>query len=195
MGHEALALHLIGAAEERKAGILGEAREEAGRRIASAMAQAEAMESASRDTFEREAARERDIRLDRARLEANAVELRAQAALAQEILARLLERLSQVPSGEGYPRVTERLYREILPEIPAGNVVLCADVNALKTLAPLLADSRIRRVPLPEEEIGGVEASDEAGTVRIRNTLKARLENARPALMAEIHRRLVDGDE
>ncbi|NJD61389.1 MAG: hypothetical protein FIA93_01540 [Deltaproteobacteria bacterium] len=195
MGYEALALHLIGSAEERKAEILGEARKEAGRRIAGAMAQAEAMERASRETFEREAARERNLRLDRARREANAVELRAQAALAQEILARLRERLSQVPSGEGYPRVTERLYREILPEIPAGNVVLFADADALKALEPLLSDPRIRRAPLPEEEIGGVEASDEAGTVRIRNTLKARLENARPALMAEIHRRLVDADE
>ena len=195
MGHEALALHLIGNAEGRKAEILGAAREEAGRRIARAMAQAEAMERASRETFEREAARKRDLRLGRARLEANAVELRAQAALAEEILSRLRERLSRVPSGEGYPRVAERLYREILPEIPAGFVSLGADVHALEALLPLLADPRIRRVPLPEDEVGGVVVSDEAGTIRIRNTLKARLENARPALMAEIRRRLVRADE
>ncbi len=195
MGYEALARHLIGSAEARKAKILGEAREEAGRRIARAMAQAEAMERASRDAFEREAARERELRMSRARLKANAVELRAQAALTEDILARLRERLSRVPSGEGYPRVAERLYREILPEIPTGNVVLCADANAFQALAPMLSDPRIRRVSLPEEEIGGVEASDEAGTVRIRNTLKARLENALPALMAEIHRSLADADE
>jgi vacuolar-type H+-ATPase subunit E/Vma4 len=195
MGHEALARHLIGNAEGRKAEILDEAREEAGRRIARAMAQSEAMERASREMFEREATQERDLRLGRARLEAKAVELRAQAALAEDILARLRERLSRVPAGEGYPRVAERLYREILPEIPEGTVDLGADAYALEALAPLLADPRIRRVPLPEEEIGGVVVSDQAGAVRIRNTLKARLDNARPALMAEIHRRLVRADE
>lgn len=195
MGHAELARHLIGNAEARKEEILGETREEAGRRIARAMAQAEEEERASREMFEREAARERRLRMNRARLEANAVELRAKASLAEEILSRLRERLSRVPSGEGYPRVAELLYREILPEIPAGNVSLGADANALAALSPLLADPRIRRVPLPEEEIGGVEVSDEAGTIRIRNTLKARLENARPALLAEIHRRLFRADE
>jgi V/A-type H+-transporting ATPase subunit E len=195
MGHETLALHLIGNAEGRKAEILGEAREEAGRRIARALAEAEAMECASREAFEREIARERDLRMSRARLEAKEVEVRAQAALAEDVLARLRERLSRVPSTGGYPGVAERLYREILPEIPAGNVRLGADAQALESLGPLLADPRIRRVPLPEDEIGGVEVSDEAGTIRIRNTLKARLENALPSLMAEIHRRLVAADE
>lgn len=195
MGYEALALHLIGNAEGRKAEILGGAREEAGRRIARALAEAEAMERASREAFERETARERNLRMSRARLEANEVEVRARAALAEDVLARLRERLSRVPSMEGYPKVAERLYREILPEIPAGNVSLGADAHALESLGPLLADPRIRRVPLPEDEIGGVEVSDEAGTIRIRNTLKARLENALPALLAEIHRILVAADE
>lgn len=195
MGHEELIRHLIGSAERRKGEILRQAREEAGRRVALALAQAEAMERDSREAFEREAARERDLRMSRARLEAKAVELRARASLADDILARLRERLSRVPSEARYPRVAERLYREILPEIPAGNVTLSADANALEALAPLTTDPRFRRVLLPEEEIGGVEASDEAGAIRIRNTLRARLENARPALMAEIHRCLVGADE
>jgi vacuolar-type H+-ATPase subunit E/Vma4 len=195
MGHEELARHLIGNAERRKEEILRQACEEAGRRIARAKTQAEAMESESRKAFEREAARERDLRMSRARLEANAVELRARAAFAEDILARLRERLSQVPSEARYPRVAEQLYREILPEIPQGNVTLSADANALEALAPLTTDPGIRRVPLPEVEIGGVEVSDEAGAVRIRNTLKTRLENARPALMMEIYRSLAGADE
>jgi V/A-type H+-transporting ATPase subunit E len=195
VGHEALIRHLIGSAERRKGEILRQAREEAGRRVALALAQAEAMERDSREAFEREAARERDLRMSRARLEAKAVELRARASLADDILARLRERLSRVPSEARYPRVAERLYREILPEIPEGNVTLSADANALEALAHLTTDPRFRRVLLPEEEIGGVEASDEAGAIRIRNTLRARLENARPVLMAEIHRCLVGADE
>jgi vacuolar-type H+-ATPase subunit E/Vma4 len=91
--------------------------------------------------------------------------------------------------------VAERLYREILPEIPAGTITLCADPKALEALSPLAADPRIRCVPLPEEELGGVEISDEAGAIRIRNTLRARAENARPALMAEIRRCLAAADE
>lgn len=195
MGYEELARHLIGNAERRKEEILGRAREEAARRGARALEQAGAMERESREAFEREAAREREIRLSRARLEANTIELRARASLAEDILARLRERLSRVPSEARYPRLAERLYREILPEIPAGNVILSADANALEALAPLTADPRFRCVLLPEEELGGVESSDEFGAIRIRNTLRARLENARPTLMAEIHRSLDGADE
>jgi vacuolar-type H+-ATPase subunit E/Vma4 len=133
--------------------------------------------------------------MSRARLEANAIELCARASLTEDILARLRERLSRVPSEARYPRLAELLYREILPEIPQGNVTLSADATALEALAPLTTDPRIRRVPLPEVEIGGVEVSDEAGAVRIRNTLKTRLENARPALMAAIHQSLAGSDE
>jgi vacuolar-type H+-ATPase subunit E/Vma4 len=195
MGQEELVRHLIGNAERRKEEILGQAREEAKRRVARAVEQAEAMERESLEACGREAAREHDLRMSRARLEANAIELRARASLAEEILARLRERLSRVPSEAGYPRIAERLYREILPEIPQGNVTLSADAYALEALASLAAEPRIRRVLLREEEIGGVEASDEAGTIRIRNTLRARLENARPALMTEIHRSLAAEDE
>lgn len=195
MGHEELVRHLIGSAERRKAVILDQAREEAERRIAAASAQAEAMERESAGTLEREAARERDLRMSRARSEANSIELRARASLADDILARLRERLALVPAGAGYPKTAERLYLEILPEIPAGNITLGADAKAMGALEGLTADPRIKRVPLPEEELGGVEVSDDAGTIRIRNTLKARLENARPVLMAEIHRCLACEDE
>jgi len=195
MGHEELVRYLIGNAEGRKEEILAKAREEAERRIALALAKAEAMERESREAFEREAALERDLRMSHARLEANTVQLRARASLADDIMARLRERLSRVPAEARYPRIAERLYREILPEIPAGNVTLSADAKALEALEPLIALPRFRSVPLPEDELGGVEASDEAGSIRIRNTLRARLEKARPALMAEIHRSLARADE
>jgi vacuolar-type H+-ATPase subunit E/Vma4 len=195
MGHEELVRHLIGNAERRKAEILGQAREEAGRRVAAAHPQAEAMERESAEALEREVARERDIRMSRARAEANSLGLRARASLADDILERLRERLARVPAEAEYPKIAERLYREILPEIPAGDILLGADAKALDALGPLTADVRIRRVLLPEEELGGVEVSDDAGTIRIRNTLKARLENARPVLMAEIHRCLAGENE
>jgi V/A-type H+-transporting ATPase subunit E len=195
MGHEELVRHLIGNAERRKAEILGQAREEAGRRIAVALAQAEAMDSGSGEALNREAARERDLRMSRARSEAKLLELRARASLADDILARLRKRLAQVPAEAGYPKTAERLYREILPEIPAGDITLGADAKALDALEPLTADPRIRRVLLPEEELGGVEVWDEAGTIRIRNTLKVRMENARPVLMATIRRYLAGENE
>lgn len=195
MGHQELARHLIGNAEGRKREILDRARQEASRRIAAARARADEMERDFRESLERDVARERDLRLGRAHLEAGAIELRAQGALAEETLARLRERLGRVPSEARYPRVAERLYLEILPEIPRGNVTVRADANALETLAPLLADPRIRRASLSEEELGGVEVSDEEGAIRIRNTLRARLAKAHPALLAEIRRSLTRGDE
>jgi vacuolar-type H+-ATPase subunit E/Vma4 len=195
MGHEELVRHLIANAERRKAAILGQAREEAGRRIAAARAQAEAMERESAEALEREATRERGLRMSRARSEANLIKLRARASLADDILARLRGRLALVPAGAGYPKTAERLYLEILPEIPEGNITLGADAKALVALERLTAEPRIRRVPLPEEELGGVEVSDDASTIRIRNTLRARLENARPALMVEINRCLAGENE
>lgn len=195
MGHRELARHLIGNAEGRKRKILEQARREASRRVAAARARAEEMERDFQESLERDSARERDLRLGRAQLEAGAVELRAQAALADEILARLRDRLARVPSEARYPSVAERLYLEILPEIPRGNVTVRADANAMESLAPLLADPRIRRASLPEEEMGGVEVSDEEGAIRIRNTLGARLAKARPALLAEIRRSLARAHE
>jgi vacuolar-type H+-ATPase subunit E/Vma4 len=195
MGHEELVRHLIGNAERRKAEILGRAREEAGRRIEAAVAQAEALDGTSVDALRREAARERDLRMSRARREANSIGLRARASLADDIMARLRDRLVSVPAGPGYRGTAERLYREILPEIPAGKIMLAADAKALSALEPQTADPRMRRVLLPEEEIGGVEVSDDAGKIRIRNTLKARLENARPLLASEIRRYLASEDE
>ncbi len=195
MGHGELVRHLIGTASTRKEEILAEARAEAGRRIARARLMAEAMERESRETLAREIDREREIRLGRARRDARAVEIRARAKLAEEILSRLRERLGRLPAGQAYPQLLERLLHEILPELPPGEIVLAADSRAPEALAPLLDGRSVRFESLRPEEIGGVEASDEAGSVRIRNTLAARLTNAYPALLAEIHRRLEEGDE
>jgi len=57
------------------------------------------------------------------------------------------------------------------------------------------SDARIRFEPLPETEIGGVEASDEDGTFLVRNTLRSRFVKARPALMVELWKRLPGPDE
>jgi vacuolar-type H+-ATPase subunit E/Vma4 len=194
MGHEVLVRHLIGDADRRKQEILGKAREEAENRIERAREQADAMEREYREALKREVARERDLRMSRARTEAVAMELRAQAVLAEGVLSLLEDRLSRLPDDAGYPEVAERLYREILPELPPGNIVLRADAKAREALESLTAGTRIRLAPLPEEELCGVEASDEEGRIRIRNTLRGRLRNARPELLAEIRRRLC-GDE
>jgi vacuolar-type H+-ATPase subunit E/Vma4 len=195
MGKEELVRHLIGIAESRKEEILRNAREEAGRRIANALAQAARMEAECADAIGRETALERDRRMSRARLEACFLELRARDLIAEKIMARLEKRLSQAPRAAGYPSSARRLFLEILPELPAGNILLAADPAALESIAALASEPRIRLVPLPAGEWGGVEASHESGSIRIRNTLKARLENARPALLAEIRRSLDGGDE
>lgn len=194
MGHEALIRHLIGDAECRKREILEKAREDAGFRIERASEQAEAMERKFREALEREVAQERDLRMSRARTEAKAMELRERAVLTEGILSFLEARLSRLPGEAGYPEVAERLYREILPELPPGIIVLRVDAKAREALESLTSGTRIRLAPLPEEELGGVEASDEEGRIRIRNTLRGRLRNARPGLLAEIRRRLC-GDE
>lgn len=195
MGHEELVRHLIRTAEEKRDGILARAREEAGRLADEALRRAEVVEREARDVAGREAERERLVRMNRARMEARAVRLSARATLAEAVLTRLEERLSRLAVDARYAIVAERLYREILPEIPEGNVVLRADERAREALEPAASDPRIRFEPLREGEIGGVEASDEGGTFLLRNTLRSRFVKARPELLAEVARRLPCPDE
>lgn len=195
MGYEELIRHLIRTAESRRDGILARAREEAAKITEEARKKAEAVEPDVRDATAREAERTRDLRMNRVRQEANEAWLRARAAIVDAVLARVEERLPLLLDDARYPAVAERLYREILPEFPAGNVILRADGVTRAALERSASDARIRFGPLPETEIGGVDAGDEDGTFLVRNTLRSRFVKARPALMVELWRRLPGPDE
>jgi V/A-type H+/Na+-transporting ATPase subunit E len=195
VGYEELTRHLIRTAETRRDGILARARDEAARIMEDARRKSETVEPDARDDATREASRARHLRMNRARQEANEVRLRARAGVADAVLTRVEKRLPLLLFDARYPAVAERLYREILPELPAGNVILRADGIARAALERSPSDARIRFGPLPETEIGGVEASDEDGTFLVRNTLRSRFVKARPALMVELWRRLPGPDE
>ena len=195
MGYEELIRHLIRTAETRRDVILTRAREEAAKITEGARRKAETVEPGVRDASAREAERARDLRMNRVRQEANEAWLRARAAIVDAVLARVEERLPLLLDDARYPAVADRLYREILPELPEGKVVLRADGVARAALERSASDARIRFEPLPETEIGGVDASDEDGTFLVRNTLRSRFVKARPALMVELWRRLPGPDE
>jgi vacuolar-type H+-ATPase subunit E/Vma4 len=195
MGTEDLIRHLIRTAEARRAAILADAREEAEKIAGEARRKSETVERDARDATGREAQRARERRMSRVRQEANEGRLRARAAVADAVLARVEAHLPLLIGEARYPAVAERLYREILPELPAGNVILRADEVTRAALELAASDPRIRFEPLPEEEIGGVEASDEGGAFLLRNTLRSRFVKARPVLMAELWRRLPCPDE
>ena len=195
MGYEELIRHLIRTAETRRDGILARAREEAAKITEDARRKSETVERDARESTGREASLARDRSMNRVRQEANEVRLRAYATVADAVLARVEERLPLLLGEARYPAVAERLYREILPELPAGNIILRADEVTRAALGPSVSAARIRFGPLPESEIGGVEASDEDGTFLVRNTLRSRFVKARPALMVELWRRLPGPDE
>jgi len=195
VGYEELIRHLIRTAETRRDGILARAREEAAKIAEDARRKSEIVERDVRDAMGREASLARYRRMNRVRQEANEVRLRARASVADAVLARVEERLPLLLGEARYPAVAERLYREILPELPAGNVIVRADGVTRAALERSASDARIRFGPLPETEIGGVEASDEDGTFLVRNTLRSRFVKARPALMVELWRRLPGPDE
>jgi vacuolar-type H+-ATPase subunit E/Vma4 len=195
VGYEELTRHLIRTAETRRDGILARARDEAAKITGDALRTSEPVEQDLRDATAREAERARDRSMNRARQEANEVRLRARAGVVDAVLARVEERLPLLLGEARYPAVAEQLYREILPEFPAGNVILRADGVARAALEPAVSDARVRFEPLPETEIGGVEASDEDGTFLVRNTLRSRFLKARPELMVELWRRLPGPDE
>jgi len=195
VGYEELIRHLIRTAETRRDVILTRAREEAAKITEGARRKAETVEPGVRDASAREAERARDLRMNRVRQEANEAWLRARAAIVDAVLARVEERLPLLLDDARYPAVADRLYREILPELPEGKVVLRADGVARAALERSASAARIRFEPLPETEIGGVDASDEDGTFLVRNTLRSRFVKARPALMVELWRRLPGPDE
>ena len=195
MGYEELIRHLIRTAETRRDGILARAREEAARITEDARRTSETVERDVRDAADREASLARDRSMNRARQEANEARLRARAAIVDAVLARVEERLPLLLFVPRYPAAAERLYREILPELPEGNVILRADGVTRAVLERSASDARIRFEPLPETEIGGVEASDEDGTFLARNTLRSRFVKTRPSLLVELWRRLPDPDE
>ena len=195
MGYEELTRHLLRTAETRRDGILARARDEAVKITEEARKKAETVQPGVRDATAREAEKVRLLRMNRARQEANEMRLRARAAVADAVLARVEERLPLLLGEARYRAVAERLYREILPEFPEGNVILRADGVTRAALARSDSEARIRFEPLPETEIGGVEASDEGGTFLVRNTLRSRFVKARPALMVELWRRLPGPDE
>lgn len=195
MGYEELIRHLIRTAETRRDGILARAREEAAKITEDALRKSETVEPDVRDATAREAERARLLRMNRVRQEANEAWLRARAAIVDAVLARVEERLPLLLGEARYPAVAERLYREILPELPEGNVILRADGVTRAALERSATAARIRFGPLPETEIGGVDASDEDGTFLVRNTLRSRFVKARPALMVELWRRLPGPDE
>ena len=195
MGYEELIRHLIRTAETRRDGILARGRDEAARITEDALRKSETFAPGVREVAAREAERVRDLRMNRVRQEANEAWLRARAGIVDAVLTRVEERLPLLLGDPRYPAVAERLYREILPEFPAGTVLLRADGVARAALERSAPDARIRFGPLPEAEIGGVEASDEDGTFLVRNTLRSRFVKARPALMVELWRRLPGPDE
>ena len=195
MGQEELVRHLIRSAEMRKEEILGHARAEAARARASALARAGELERESGAALMRDVERERRLRWNRARAAVRALRFRARAALAAEIVARLEERMALLPGDAGYPRVAARLYGEIRPEVPEGEVVLRGDAAALAVLRSLATEPRFRFETLPEGEIGGLEASSAGGGLRLRNTLRSRLVKAMPELLTEIGRSLGGRDE
>jgi V/A-type H+-transporting ATPase subunit E len=195
VGYEELTRHLIRTAETRRDGILARARDEAAKITEDALRKSETIEPDIRDATAREAERARLLRMNRVRQEANEAWLRARAAIVDAVLARVEERLPLLLGEARYPAVAERLYREILPELPEGNVILRADGVTRAALERTVSAARIRFGPLPETEIGGVAAADENGTFLVRNTLRSRFVKARPALMVELWRRLPGPDE
>ncbi len=195
MGYDELARHLIRDAEMRKEEILGRARGEAQRLRGAALARGGELERESREALARDVERERQLRKKRARIEVRAMRFLARAALAAEILERLEKRTSLLPADAGYPRIVTRMYEEILPELPPGEVVLRGDAAALAVLRAIATEPRFRFDALPEAEIGGVEAEAAGGGLVLRNTLRSRLAKAMPDLLTEIDRMMGTPDE
>jgi V/A-type H+-transporting ATPase subunit E len=195
VGHEELIRHLIRTAETRRDAILARAREEAAKIGEDARRKSETVARNLRAASDRESGPTRARGMNRARRQAGEGMLRARAAIVDAVLARVEERLPLLLAEARFPDVAERLYREILPELPPGNVVLRVDEATRAVLQLSVSDARIRFEPLPESEIGGVEASDEDGTFLVRNTLRSRFVKARPDLLVELWRRLPGTDE
>lgn len=195
MGHEHLIDHLLSEAEARREEIVRRARSEAADLLSQARDRAQAAAREAEGPQAAAIARETRARAGQARARAREVFLRAEAALAEEILGRLDDLLARVPGEPGYPALAEALLREAVIDLPDGEIVVEADPAAAAALEGAGRDPRIRFEPLPAEEgPWGIVARDAQGTVAVRNTARSRLERAMPDLLAEIRRALGDAD-
>ncbi|HEY4484943.1 MAG TPA: V-type ATP synthase subunit E [Nitrospiria bacterium] len=188
MGYDELMRDLLREAESRAEGIVSLAREEARRAIAAALEQAEQSTGRFEENESREAERARRIQMNRVRGEERAIRMAAEAALADKVFALLEKRLRVLGSKADYAALFGRLFEEMRPDLPEADLIVYADEKVRPRLKERLRGREVRFEPLPEEEWGGVEVSDAARSVRIRNTFRGRLAKSRPQLLVEIHK-------
>ena len=188
MGYDELMRDLLREAESRAEGIVSLAREEARRAIAAALEQAEQSTGRFEENESREAERARRIQMNRVLGEERAIRMAAEAALGDKVFALLEKRLRALGSQADYAALVGRLFEEMRSDLPEADLIVYADEKVRPRLKERLRGREVRFEPLPEEEWGGVEVSDAARSVRIRNTFRGRLAKSRPQLLVEIHK-------
>ncbi len=187
MGYETLIQDLIQSAQSRKEEILNRGRKEAEQIVSSATQKAERMEHEFQKILAHEVDQEKRSWKNRTQIEARSILLKSRVSLIDEILTHLKARLRSLTEDKDYPKAIKHLYQEILPELPKGDITIRADKKGAATLKTIVKDRSVRFEPLPEEELGGIEISDETGKLRILNTFNARLSKMRPQLLVEIN--------
>ena len=192
MGYERLIQDLVEHAEKKKKEILESGHQESLRIISEAEAISRQLESEFHRALKRKLDQKRRRAQDRTKIEIRSILLEARVALVGEVLLRVRERLRILPSRRESSGLIERLFQEILAEIPPGPIIIRADKKVSGILQPLLKGKNVIFKPLPKEELGGFEIINQDDTVRIKNTFRARLEKAVPELSLEINRKILD---
>ena len=181
MALEDLIARLERDAERRIAAAREKASAEAATLRAEAARRREEVEREELEAHRATASQGHERELARARAKARADRLAAEREVIDRVLGRALELIEEVGRSEGYARAVARQLQRALVFVDGVAVTVRARpelIDALKGVAPVLK---------ADPELGwGVEVVADDGSVRIDETLKARLERLAPRLSVQI---------
>ncbi len=182
MGLDSLLAALEDDALEEIARLEAETRREVETILARAEEDARALEERIVRESAASAAAEAELRLRRARLEADRVRREARGAAFDDVLAAVRGQLAAAREAPDYPRVLRALVGEALLALPAGRTLRTdpRDEVAAGEALRLLGRSDVE-VAASARTWGGVELAADDGRTLV-NTLEERFANAEPLL-------------
>ncbi|MFQ5574764.1 MAG: V-type ATP synthase subunit E [Terriglobia bacterium] len=163
--------------KEQRADVKGKAKEEAGKILAEAKADAEQLKAERLEQFTGPLSREKAKILNEAKLESKQKLAEAKSRLLEKVQSRTQERITEFRKGPEWKRALQALVKEAAEGVPGKATVFVSpeDEAEAKTALSGLGEEYDLKV---DENVVGAVATSEDGRIRFVNTVEARIERA-----------------
>ena len=185
MGYEGLLEYLVKDIENQKEKILKKAQEEIEEIKKAGEKEIASMKDAALAKARREIDTIRSKRIYEAQKSAQEPILSAKSGLLESVFEKVGNILADIPKRKDYPNMLEKLLNEALEDCE-GKVEVAVNKRDAAIVQSLLDKKGIDyTLNTSDELIGGVECTLLNGKKRIRNTIEARFQRAKPFLRAK----------